>query len=191
MEFEMNRFVLPLVAMALSTPAFAQSTADTWAGNYLGVQLGDRLDSSFTIESAPGFDEDLDGIQGGGHFGFRRQRDEIVYGAEIEFLVSEPELDGTDTRVTTSRIGGTLGYDLGRFLPYGTAGIGRMTFQDTIGFGDTSSFGTFGGIGVLYSLGQSTDIGLEAVRESYQNFNEGADNSVTQTTLSAQFNINF
>ncbi|MEJ6391166.1 outer membrane protein [Gymnodinialimonas ulvae] len=187
----MNRIVLPLVAMALSTPAFAQSTGDTWAGNYLGVQLGNRLESSFTLDSAPGLEEELDGIQGGGHFGFRRQRDAFVYGAEIEFLVSEPDLGGTDTRVTTSRIGGTFGYDLGRFLPYGTAGIGRMTFQDTIGFGDTSSFGTFGGLGVLYSLGQSTDIGVEAVRESYQNFNEGADNSVTQTTLSAQFNINF
>jgi opacity protein-like surface antigen len=195
-EFEMNRFIAPLMAslFAFTSPAIAQSSlqpSGDWAANYLGIQLGTRLDSAFTRDSFPGAEAELDGIIGGGHFGFRRQSNAFVYGAEIEFLVSEPDLEGIDTRSTTSRIGGTLGYDVGRVLPYGTLGVGRMTFQDTVGFGDTSSFGTYGGLGVLYDLGASTDIGVEAVRESYQNFNNGADNQVTQTTLSVQFNINF
>ena len=189
----MNRFVLSLVAMAFASPVSAQSSDGAWAGRYLGLQLGFNAASSFTIDSVPSYDSELDGLIGGAQLGFRRQTDAFVYGAEIELLLSEPTLDGAteNSRVTTTRFGGTAGYDLGRFLPYGTAGIGRMTFQDTIGFGDTASFGTYGGLGVLFDLSPTTDIGLEAVRESYQNFNRGADNAVTQTSVSAQFNINF
>ena len=192
----MNRFIAPLMAsvFAFTSPAIAQSAfqpSGEWAANYIGIQVGTRLDSALTFDALPGASFELEGIIGGGHFGFRRQRDAFVYGAEIELLVSEPDLQGGSTRTTTSRIGGVAGYDVGRFLPYGTVGVGRMTFQDTMGFGDTASFGTFGGIGVLYDLGASTDIGLEALRENYPSFNEGANLGYSQTTLSVQFNINF
>ncbi len=193
----MNRFIAPLVAAIslFAIPASAQSSlqpSGEWASSYLGVQVSTRLESALTFDAFPNDPSELDRIIGGGHFGFRRQRDAFVYGAEIELLLSEPVLDdGTDTRATTTRIGGTLGYDVGRFLPYATLGLGRMTFQDTMAFGDTASFGTFGGLGVLYDLGASTDIGVEAIRESYPSFNEGGNFGVTQTTIGVQFNINF
>lgn len=194
----MNRLFLSLVAMALTSPVAAQSIdpGPGWAGGYLGVQLGFPLDASFTLRSAPGAEAALEGTVGGGHIGIRRQTSSFVYGGEIEFLVAEQAIAqagfaDTDVRVTTTRLGAQAGYDLGRFLPYGTVGVGRMTFQDTEGFGDTSSLGAFVGLGLEYQLGAATTVGLEAIHENYQNFNEGSDAEVSQTNLSVQFNIHF
>ncbi len=196
----MNRFILPLIAMAFTSPVHAQSSVtgggSDWAGGYLGFQFGFPVDSSFTRDAFPGVEAELEGTIGGAQVGFWRQNDAFVYGAEIEFLVGEQAIvqsgaADVDVRVTTTRLGGQAGYDLGRFMPYGTLGIARMTFQDTIGFGDTSSFGTFAGLGVAYQLGQSTSIGLEAVRQSFSNFNEGSDANVEQTNLSVQINFHY
>lgn len=194
----MNRLFLSLVAMAFTSPVAAQSIdpGPGWAGGYLGAQFGFPLDSSFTRESFPGAEASLEGLIGGGHIGYRRQTSSFVYGGELEFLLAEQAIvqagfADTDVRVTTTRLGATAGYDLGRFLPYGTLGVGRMTFQNTEGFGDTSSFGAFAGLGFEYQLGAATSIGLEAIHENYQNFNEGSDAVVSQTNLSVQFNIRY
>ncbi|WP_254656326.1 outer membrane protein [Jannaschia sp. CCS1] len=186
--------------MAFASPVAAQSSLPSseggWAGGHLGIQLGMPISSSLTFDSAPGIESELDGMSGGVQIGFRRQTNAFVYGGEAAFLVSEPVIEqmgapDVDVRVTTTRLGAQAGYDLGRFLPYGTLGVARMTFQDTVGFGDTSSFGTFAGLGVEYQLGESTSVGLQAVRENFENFNEGADINVTQTNVSVQFNIRY
>lgn len=195
----MNRILLPLIAMALSSPATAQGIGQVqsdWAGAYYGLQLGFPVESSFALASVPGATAELEGIEGGGQIGFRRQTNSFVYGGEIEFLVGEQSIvqagfADVDVRTTTTRLGGQAGYAFGRFLPYGTVGVARMTFQDTIGFGDTASFGTFAGLGAEYRLSQTTSIGLEAMRENFSNFNEGSDAEVTQTNLSVQINFHF
>lgn len=198
----MNRFVLPLLAMAFASPVSAQSSAfgsgtvSDWAGGHYGIQVGFPSSSTITFGDLPDFGDQLEGMSGGGQIGYRRQNDAFVYGAEIEFLVGEqaltaPGASDVDVRTTRTRLGGQAGYAFGRVLPYGTAGIARMTFQNTEGFGDTSSFGTFGGLGVEVQTGEHTSIAIEAVRESFLNFNEGATINVTQTTISAQLNLHF
>lgn len=195
----MNRIRLAILAMAFASPVSAQSflgAPTDWSGGHLGVQLGFPIDSSVTFDGVPGLDEELEGIVGGGHVGFRRQISGFVYGAELAFRVGEQSLTASgapdvDVRVTSTRLGGQAGYAVGQFLPYGTLGIGRMTFQDTVGFGDTSSFGTFAGLGVEYRLGQSTSIGVEAIRENFEDFSEGSGVNVSQTNLSVRFNIHY
>ncbi len=195
----MNRFILSLVVAAFAFPVSAQSSLEdpsNWGGAYLGFQIGFPLESTVEFESAPGLIFDLEGINGGVQLGYLRQSASLVYGGEIEFLVAEPEITfmgaaPVQTRVTTTRVGGVVGYDLGRFLPYGTLGLGRMTFQDTEGFGDTSSFGTFGGLGFEFQAGEHVGIGLEATRQSYENFNEGNDASVNQTSVAVRLNIRY
>ncbi|OAN79028.1 hypothetical protein A8B78_01340 [Jannaschia sp. EhC01] len=193
----MNRFFLPLIAMAFASPVAAQTTETAdWAGAYYGLQIGFPLDSAFTRDAFPGVELTLEGMSGGAQIGFRRQSDAFVYGGEIEFLTGEQTLVQTgfpdvDVRTTTTRLGGQAGYAFGRFLPYGTAGVARMTFQNTVGFGDTASFGTFAGLGFEYRLGEVTSLGFEAVRESFSAFDEGNDANVTETNLSAQINFHF
>jgi opacity protein-like surface antigen len=196
----MNRILMALLAMPFASPVAAQSSntgagAD-WAGGYVGFQIGSPADSSLTFDSAPGAELALEGIVGGAQIGFWRQAGDIVYGGELTFLVSEPAITqpgvpDVDVRTTSTRLGAQAGYALGRFLPYGTLGVARMTFQDTVGFDDTSSFGTFAGLGVAYRLGQSTSIGLEAVRENFSQFSGGNDANVTNTNLSVQFTIHY
>ncbi|WP_224816777.1 outer membrane protein [Hasllibacter sp. MH4015] len=196
----MNRLIVPLIAMAFSTPVYAQSSlsgdGSPWSGSYFGFQYGIPTDSTITSDVAPASRAEMNGNLGGAQIGFRRQNGSLVYGAEIAFLVGEQVIEETgqpdvDVRVTTTRFGGQAGYAFGRVLPYGTAGIGRMTFQDTTGFGDTASFGTYAGFGLQYQLAEDTSVGLEAVRHNYSDFDRGNSVNVTQTNMSFRLNFHF
>ena len=186
----MNRFILPLLAMAFASPVSAQTSEPNpgWAGGYLGLQVGYAADSVFEFQSLPGFETDLTGVIGGGQIGFRRQTDEFVYGGELEFAIGEQDLAGgtggsVNVRTSTIRLGGQAGYSFGRIMPYGSVGVARMTLHDTVGFGDTFSYGAYGGIGVEYQVGAATSVALEAVRENFQNFTGDNDAGVAQTNL--------
>lgn len=197
-ELKMTRFILPLLAMAFAQSATAQSQSDDnfWEGNYFGVTVGTQLDSDINQPGVPGSDAEIDGVFGAGQFGFWAAQNRLLYGGEISFSVSEPAIEqpgaaDVDVRITSTRIAGQLGYDLGRFMPHASLGIGRLTFQDTVAFGDTSSFGVYGGLGVEYRVSDFTTVGFEIIRESFDDFDEGASLDYDQTTIGLQLNFRY
>ena len=158
----MKRFALPLLAMALSSPAYAQDIDPNWTGYYIGAEVSGLLDGELEIDLgvATGIVE-LDGLQYGLFGGYRYELGSFVIGGEYDFSGARTELVGLSgsTRLSLHRGGVELGYAVGRFLPYATAGIAHIRFRGEGGtFTDT---GTFAGVGLDYRLRGASTLGVE------------------------------
>ncbi|MEJ6393432.1 outer membrane beta-barrel protein [Gymnodinialimonas sp. 2305UL16-5] len=197
----MNRYLLPFIAMAFSSPAIAQVTGPAhsdWEGFYIGAQLDFLPSTEITFDNLPGLTGELEGVHLGGFIGYRRQFNALVVGGELD--LSGGDVDNTitfgglssdgESQTALNRLGVEAGYDAGRFLPYGTVGLASLTFQNTIN-GDNRSFGTFAGIGLDYQTGQYTSVGVELLRHSFSNFSESDDLNVDIITLGVNFAVRY
>ena len=70
----MKYYVLPLLAMALSSPAYAQDAASgPWDGFYVGLQVDALPDSEFSVDAFPTVTGEIEGVNAGIFMGYRRQ----------------------------------------------------------------------------------------------------------------------
>lgn len=130
----------------------------SWTGFYAGVQysFGDAEVNN---------DGDLDYEGFGYHAGYLHDLGSFVVGGEVDY--TRADVDGDD--VDTLRLKAIAGYDLGKFLPYVTAGIADYDIE---GASDTSEFF---GVGVNYAINDAWRVGAEYLVDSVDNFDNGGD----------------
>ena len=163
-DFKMKRIALPLIAAVLTSPAYAHSAdAPQWQGYYAGFEVSSTQNGELVFELAPGVTSaiDLDGLQYGLVGGYRYQFADFVVGGEYNFEGGRTDLVGFSgsTKLALHTAGVEVGYAVGRFLPYATAGLAHIRFNGEGGtFTDT---GTFAGIGLDYRVRAQATIGVE------------------------------
>jgi opacity protein-like surface antigen len=200
MEASLLRPLLLILSMVMAGPVFAggyllpseQNTPvivqHDWTGFYAGLQA----------EAGPGIEGELefDALLAGVFAGYRYDLGAITLGAEVDVVTGRFEfglipvgLGSVDIGydVTLLRLGGEVGYDLGRALPYVTAGVAQMeTYLDLLDRSATDN-GVFFGIGLDYRLNDQVVIGVEALHHEFTDFNGIADSSFTSFGVNVAF----
>lgn len=187
----MKHFALPLLAMALASPVYAQTAPAPWTGYAVGFQFDDITSGELDNGISP---IDLDGAQYT-FFGSYRTAlaDTVVLGAEYDLSSSRVDLVGFSgsTRQTVHRLGFELGYAVGRFLPYAGFGISHIRFDGDGGtFTDTGSYTS---LGVDYRLNGYGAIGLELNNHAFGTLSGGLALPTTPdlTTIGLSYGISF
>lgn len=152
-------FVPPVVEV--EPVIVAIEPANDWTGFYAGLQYGQgSLD--LDVDDAVSFDAgDFDAY--GVHAGYLHDFGQYVLGAELDY--NRVEVDDVDGNGDLLRLRGRLGADLGRFLPYLTAGVARLSADDD-GV-DISETGFTYGLGADFAVTENFTIGAEYTRHNF------------------------
>lgn len=182
----------PAAPVVVATPA---PSAD-WSGPYVGGQLGYgnlSLDDGVAGDVLGIEEEDESGALYGLHAGYMFDFGAIVAGAEVDFDGTSIDVlgDGGDTELadigSVRRAKLRLGYDAGQFLPYVTAGLAQVALNSDIDALDDTFDGNFYGLGVSYALSDRFMVGAEALRHSFDDFDDagfdGLEADVNTVTL--------
>lgn len=151
-------YTAPVVEAPVIAPVAPVAVSD-WTGFYAGVQYGtlkyseDDFGDIYTEDGERSY---------GIHAGYLHDFGQFVLGAELDHNRLEwgTGWDNWDPNMT--RLRARAGYDLGRVLPYLTAGVAQFS-ED--GFSDT---GLTYGIGVDFKATERFSVGLEYSRSSFE-----------------------
>lgn len=158
----MKRFALALAAMAFAAPLSAQDVSPSWDGYYVGLELSNIQDGALVTDlGIVTFRTEIEGLQYGITGGYRRSFGQLVVGGEYDYSGARTNLVGLggSTRLSTHRGGIEVGYAVGRFLPYATAGLAYIRFN---GEGGTfTNTGSFAGVGLDYQVQEFSTLGIE------------------------------
>lgn len=169
------------VVYAEPAPVLAPS-AD-WGGGYVGAQVG------FGDVNSNGAGLDGNGAIGGVHAGYLMDFGQFVTGAELSYDSSNIDLGGAgDTLDSVARLKLIGGYDLGRTLVYGSAGVARASA--TVGGADLSDNGYFVGLGADYALTDQWTLGGEVMAHRFNDF-AGTGVKLEATTVQAKIAYRF
>lgn len=149
-------YTAPVVEAPVIAPV-APVVSD-WTGFYAGVQYG--AIKFYDVFDGESFLED-EGSAYGVHAGYLRDFGQFVLGAELDYNKIDWE---SDIEGDLLRLRARAGYDLGRVLPYLTAGVARFT--EDFGYSDT---GLSYGVGVDVKATERFSLGLEYSRSSFDN----------------------
>lgn len=153
----------------------AVSSSD-WSGFYVGagVSHGAYEDRDERLEPFfPGFVSSGSDLGLSVHGGYNLQFDKIVFGVEADFTHLNSTFRVLPPGFSNLRINnvmslrGRLGYDLGRFLPYATAGLGYAT-TNIAGLEDST--GWVAGAGVDYKVTDNLLFGVLYQYHRYEDF---------------------
>lgn len=96
-----------------------------WTGFYAGAQYGK---GSFELSgNGVSADEDMDAY--GLHGGYLRDFGKFVLGGELDY--NKLDIDNVDDKGDLTRLRARAGYDMGRFMPYVTLGVGQAVSRWT------------------------------------------------------------
>lgn len=168
----------------VAVPPLAAPAPDSdWSGPYLGAQLGfGRFDSALSDSDSDPLDFYAgDGPVVGLHAGYMLDLGRLVLGGELDWDRSSIAIGpGDDIPDTGNDFGSVesiarakvrLGFDAGRFLPYVTAGVARVTFDHEnpliTDFEDEGT-GHFVGLGAAYAISDRFTVGVEALRHEFE-----------------------
>lgn len=155
-------------------------TPHDWSGFYAGLQVGYAFgdaDHSFS-NGAPSDDSEPEGVFGGVHLGVLLQSNQLVFGIEGDFELTD--IDGSFNNTSGINSSGSteidlqgsvrarLGYAVNRFLPYVTGGLaiadvdygGGPAGGPCCGYSKTA-LGWTVGAGVAYAFSNSVSARLE------------------------------
>jgi len=145
----------PALAADLGRSYYAPApySAFSWAGPYVGANLGYQFGSVTNSGADPG------GFAGGVTVGYNWQSGQFVYGVEGDIdWSSADDTSGGNTFSTPwyGTVRGRLGYGMSNVLLYGTGGFafGEGKLQNFFGTEDHSAFGWTLGVGGEVGLGQ-------------------------------------
>ncbi|MFT5067568.1 MAG: opacity protein-like surface antigen [Yoonia sp.] len=142
-----------------------------WTGFYAGGSLG--LGTVGIGDAA-----DIDTNNYGVHAGYLYDMGSIVLGGELEYSTLDFDALGDSTDASVLRLKGRVGYDVGAFLPYLTAGVAQLTIEDG---SDVKDSGYFYGVGVDYAINDSIRVGGEILQHEFEDFNGGGADISAQT----------
>lgn len=170
----------PMVYAELA-PVIAPS-AD-WSGGYVGAQLG------YGDVNSNGAGLDGNGAIGGVHAGYLMDFGQFVTGAELSYDTSNIDLGAAgDTLDSVARLKLIAGYDLGRTMIYGSAGVARASA--TLGGVGQSDNGYFVGLGTDYALTDQWTFGGEVMAHRFNDF-AGTGVKLEATTIQAKIAYRF
>ena len=188
----------PVVAAPLVTPA---PDLD-WSGFYAGGQLGWAWARGEGTNTFEGVDLDADGVIGGVTTGYRHDLGNWVLGGELQYDWADTEFSDVeigDTPIDLDdegglndiwRVKGIAGYDLGRTLVYGSAGLAGASVE--IGDDGYDSTGWLVGAGVDYMLTDRFTVGGEVMYHDFDEFGDDGENfDLDATTLQAKATFRF
>ena len=167
--------VSTLVLMCGSVQAadFAPPPADDWSGLYLGGHAG----YLWGDVDADGDDADIKGFVWGALAGYNLQSDNIVFGIEADFGISDA--DGFDFSSadlsydlnSNGHLRGRLGLDMDMFMPFIAAGVAAGNFEvteQTASSGDEKTLWGFTvGGGIDVAVGENVVIRAEYLYDDY------------------------
>lgn len=169
----------PVTEAPVVAPVVAVPVGTDWTGGYVGAQIG------YGDASAGAADGDgaIYGLRGG----YDWDLGNWVVGAGLDWDKTEIDLGtGTDTLDNIGRLKLRAGYDLGRTLVYGTAGVARA--EADLGGVSRSDNGWFAGIGADYALNDRWTIGGEVLQNQFDDFdNTGIDLDATTASVNVGF----
>lgn len=153
--------------------------AQDWSGFSLGAQVGT---GKFDSQSP---DED----DRAGSYGIKGMYDydmgSYVVGGGLQYDKTDIDLGGTNVDGIL-RAGGRVGADLGKTLPYFTAGYAKaFTDNDTVG----DSNGYYAGLGVERMLTTNVSVGGEVLYNKFDKFD--TDFEADATTANVSLNYRF
>ncbi len=170
-----------VVAPQMQPQPMAMAPSD-WTGFYAGAQAG----FGTLTRDVPGGDFDEDYNAYGLHAGYNYDLGSLVLGAEAAY--DRFDLQTTGNTADVGRLGARVGYDLGKFLPYATAGVASLSTN--IGSGDATDMGYYYGFGVDYRVTDSITTGVQLLRQEFNDFdNSGSDIQADQAQLSVSYNF--
>ncbi len=180
-----------------------------WSGFYLGVGVSytsyEDVDQRFDRDNGfpvvftggtPGFVSTGDDLALSIHVGYNAQFDNVVVGVEADFInlsstfkiAPSISTDGPlNIRVNdlmSARL--RVGYDLGRFLPFATAGVAYASTNIT----GLEGYGMVGGVGVDYKVTENVIFGVSYLRYEFSDFG-GEPVEVEADLFKAQFSARF
>lgn len=151
----------PVVEAPIITPVAPIAVSD-WTGFYAGLQYGTG-NADLAILGDPIGDEDFDAY--GLHAGYLHDLGTFVLGAELDYNNVDIDVPGLDADML--RLRARAGYDMGRVMPYLTAGVGRLSLDD--GPDSYTETGMTYGIGVDFKATERFTVGLEYSRQDFDN----------------------
>ncbi len=145
-----------------------------WSGPYVGLsfgnlntQTGNTWDNGGVYGIYGGYDYDFGNVVVGGELDFQAGADYSIAGVKVDNI---------------SRLKGRLGYDAGRTLIYGTAGVARIDSS----LGDAT--GPVGGVGLEYKVNDTFTVGGEALSHRFEDIGgSGVDVDGQTYSLRATF----
>lgn len=151
-------YVAPIVETApVVAPVVPVQTGPDWSGFYAGLQYGQgNAELSDNL-----FEGDYDAY--GLHAGYLFDFGQVIAGAELDY--NKVDLDDLDGDGDLWRLRGRVGYDAGRFQPYATLGVARLSTDDAAG--DISETGITYGLGAEYLVTDNFSVGAEYSRSDF------------------------
>ena len=168
-------YVAPVVEPApVVSPVAPVEVGTDWSGFYAGLQygVGNAEFSGF------GREDDFDYDSYGVHAGYLHDFGRFILGGELDY--NKVELDDVDVDGDLIRLRGRAGYDMGRFQPYVTLGVARIS-ADGEGL-DISETGITYGVGAEYLVHERFSVGLEYSRNDFSDIVESESGSVDLDT---------
>jgi opacity protein-like surface antigen len=154
----------PVVEVVSAPSPAPVGSPETWQGFYAGLQAGTY---DLTIQNQP--DEEYGLSRSGVHAGYMHDLGNFVVGAELAYGILNFDEDSDEIAFTEARIMARAGYDMGKFLPYVTAGMGALFIEDGVGsnvYKETVT-GPVVGAGAAYMISDSFIVGAQYLRSSY------------------------
>ena len=145
------------------TPGLNPYAAD-WSGAYAGLHstTGDA-DSHYRASSY-----EIGSFKGAGvQVGYMQDFGYLVAGAEIAYSALRLADDGVDSDSNYLQLKARLGRDTGAFMPYVTAGVGRMTEEDW------RENAVIFGLGVAVTAQERLILGVEYTRNHFADVRDG------------------
>ena len=193
----MNRFVLAAI-LPFAAPAFAGNVAPVfdeptlapivvepvydWSGAYVGAQVNYGTIQSDGLASADG-----DGFLVGLRAGYDLDLGRAVVGGLVQYDTGSIELGATGAEVEDIlRVGGRVGYDLGRALFYGAAGY---TQADTNVVGNMDGY--FLGVGTEMFVTDSVTVGIETLYHDFGDLDGAPGVDAEAATVGLNLNYRF
>lgn len=151
-------YVAPVVETApVVAPVVPVEVGPDWSGFYAGLQYGQG--NGELSDNLGESDYDAYGLHAGYLFDFGQ----VIAGAELDY--NKVDLDENDGDGDLWRLRGRVGYDAGRFQPYATLGVARVSSDRDAG--DISETGITYGLGAEYLVTDNFSVGAEYSRSDF------------------------
>lgn len=174
------------------TPAAPAQQATSWAGFYAGLSYS-AVSGSIEENTLGSNFPDLDGDGAPGFFiGYNWQRDNLVFGAEVNHTAVETNYVGFANSIQedVTELRGRVGYTpQDKLLVYGFLGYAESTLDDTGAILDYS--GVSYGVGVDYKVWNNMFVGLELARRDMEDSSPGGTIGSEIDTISLRVGYKF
>lgn len=163
-------------------PVVVEDASD-WTGFYAGAQYG-KGSAELSLDGVND-DEDMDAY--GLHGGYLHDFGKFVLGGELDY--NKLDIDNVDDKGDLTRLRARAGYDMGRFMPYVTLGVAKLSV-DT-GTYDISETDVTYGIGGDFKVTNNFTVGAEYTKQDFNDVDDidGLDLDTDSVQLRAAYHF--